>query len=99
MERNGKAGFFPRTYVENIEQSTLPALLERFRPLRCVYHSFCAVKAKALYSYTGNSAEELPFSEGDEVNIVDRSDSNWWKAEQDGVVFIVPAGYLEVAEG
>ncbi|KAI0933423.1 hypothetical protein AcV5_005570 [Taiwanofungus camphoratus] len=76
VERNGKAGFFPRTYVENIEQ----------------------IKAKALYSYTGNSAEELPFSEGDEVNIVDRSDSNWWKAEQDGVVFIVPAGYLEVAE-
>ncbi|CCM04566.1 uncharacterized protein FIBRA_06747 [Fibroporia radiculosa] len=74
--QDGKSGFFPKTYVEKIEQ----------------------VRAKALYSYTGNSPDELPFSEGDELYIVDRSDVDWWKAEQDGVVFIVPAGYLEVLE-
>ncbi|KAH9842454.1 uncharacterized protein C8Q71DRAFT_732931 [Rhodofomes roseus] len=72
--RDGKAGFFPKTYVERIE----------------------AVKARALYSYEGNSPEELPFSEGDELTIVDRSEADWWKAEREGVVFIVPAGYLEL---
>jgi len=77
LVRDGRAGFFPRTYVERIEE----------------------VKARALYSYTGNSPDELPFSEGDELSIVDRSDADWWKAEQGGVVFIVPAGYLEVMEG
>lgn len=57
---------------------------------------FVAVKARALYSYEGNSPDELPFSEGDELTIVDRSETDWWKAEREGVVFIVPAGYLEI---
>jgi actin cytoskeleton-regulatory complex protein PAN1 len=53
-------------------------------------------RAKALYSYVGENAEELPFTEGDTLSIVDRSDGDWWKAEKDGVVFIVPAAYLEL---
>lgn len=55
--------------------------------------------ARALYSYEGSNADELPFAEGDELTIVDRSDADWWKAEQSGVIFIVPAAYLEVVEG
>jgi hypothetical protein len=57
------------------------------------------VQAKALYSYVGGSAEELPFSEGDVLSIVDRSEGDWWKADKGGVVFIVPAAYLEVLDG
>ncbi|EGO21969.1 hypothetical protein SERLADRAFT_417338 [Serpula lacrymans var. lacrymans S7.9] len=56
-------------------------------------------KAKALYSYAGGNADELPFAEGDELSIVDKSETDWWKAEQGGVVFIVPAAYLEIVEG
>jgi hypothetical protein len=73
----GKAGFFPKTYVQDLE----------------------AVKARGLYDYPGGSADELPFSEGEEISIVDRSDSDWYKAEKDGVIFIVPAAYLEITEG
>ncbi|KZT11160.1 uncharacterized protein LAESUDRAFT_754850 [Laetiporus sulphureus 93-53] len=76
LVRDGKAGFFPKTYVERVQQA----------------------KGKALYSYEGNSSDELPFSEGDELTIVDHSETDWWKAEQGGVVFIVPAGYLELLE-
>lgn len=61
--------------------------------------SQASVKAKALYAYEGSNADELPFSEGDELNIIDRSDPDWWKAEQGGVVFIVPAAYLEAIDG
>ncbi|KAJ4490290.1 hypothetical protein J3R30DRAFT_3278216 [Lentinula aciculospora] len=56
------------------------------------------VKAKALYSYTGENSDELSMAEGDEVTIIDQSEDEWWKAEQGGVVFIVPAGYLEVVQ-
>jgi hypothetical protein len=49
-----------------------------------------------LYDYPGGSADELPFSEGDEISVIDRSDGDWYKAEKDGVIFIVPAAYLEV---
>lgn len=57
-----------------------------------------AVRAIALYPYTGNNPDELPFAEGDKLTVIDRSDADWWKVEQDGLVFIVPAGYVELAE-
>lgn len=56
-------------------------------------------KATAVYSYAGGNADELPFTEGDELSIIDKGDVDWWKAEQGGVIFIVPAAYLEVVEG
>lgn len=56
------------------------------------------VKANALYSYAGGNADELPFAEGDELSIIDRGEADWWKAERDGIVFIVPAAYLEIVE-
>jgi len=74
---NGKAGFFPKTYVQAFETA----------------------KAKSLYDYQGGSADDLPFSEGDIISVVDRSDGDWYKAEKDGVIFIVPAAYLEIVEG
>ncbi|KAL4254402.1 Actin cytoskeleton-regulatory complex protein PAN1 [Abortiporus biennis] len=75
--RDGKSGFFPKTYVEKI----------------------VSVSAKALYTYTGTNPDELSFEEGDDLSIVDRTDTDWWKAEKDGSVFIVPAAYLEIVEG
>ncbi|OBZ75962.1 Actin cytoskeleton-regulatory complex protein pan1 [Grifola frondosa] len=74
--RNAKSGFFPKTYVQEVEQT----------------------KARALYDYQGSSPDELSFAEDDKLAIIDRTDADWWKAERDGVVFIVPAAYLEVVE-
>ncbi|KAF7359085.1 Actin cytoskeleton-regulatory complex protein [Mycena sanguinolenta] len=54
--------------------------------------------AKAVYDYTASNSDELSFSSGETLSIVDMSEEEWWKAERDGAVFIVPAGYLEVAE-
>ena len=56
-------------------------------------------KAKAIYAYASDKSDELTFAEGDILSIVDMSEEEWWKAEQGGVVFIVPAAYLEVVEG
>nr|VWP01440.1 NAD-dependent protein deacylase (EC (Regulatory protein SIR2 homolog) [Ganoderma boninense] len=59
---------------------------------------FTPVIAQALYDYAGSNADELPFAEGDRLTIVERSDADWWKAEQGGIVFIVPAAYLALAD-
>ncbi|KAI0294656.1 hypothetical protein B0F90DRAFT_1755296 [Multifurca ochricompacta] len=72
----GKAGFFPKTYVQVFE----------------------AVKARGQYDYPGGSADELSFFEGDIISVVDRSDNDWYKAEKEGVIFIVPAAYLDIVE-
>ena len=61
--------------------------------------TFAAVKATALYPYAGSNPDELPFAEGDALTVIDRSDADWWRVEQDGLVFIIPAGYVELAEG
>jgi hypothetical protein len=57
-----------------------------------------AAQAVAKYAYTGNSDEELPFAEGDVLTIVDQSDADWYKAEKGGVIFIVPAAYVDLSE-
>ena len=92
--RNKKSGFFPQTYVElvqtgaNILMDNIPCLI-----------IFSVAEAIALYPYTGNNPDELPFAEGDTLTTIDRSDADWWKVEKDGLVFIVPAGYVELLEG
>ena len=57
------------------------------------------MQARAIYSYTGGNEDELPFAEGDMLTIVDRSENDWWKTEKDGIIFIVPAAYVELVEG
>ena len=73
------------------QASTVIIILIRF-----FFTYFFAVKAKGLYDYPGGSADELPFSEGAVLSVVDRSDPDWYKAEKDGAIFIVPAAYLEI---
>ena len=85
----------------------LPSDLRRARPDGYEYSTSdldhiltpAAVRATALYPYTGNNPDELPFAEGDTLAVIDHSDADWWKVEQDGLVFIVPAGYVGLAEG
>lgn len=65
------------------------------------WRRFClsVIQATALYTYVGGSDEELPFSESDVLSIVDTPEGDWWKADKGGVVFLVPAAYLEVVDG
>ncbi|KAI5983193.1 hypothetical protein EDD15DRAFT_2179510, partial [Pisolithus albus] len=49
------------------------------------------VQATAVYSYEGSSPGELSFAEGNALTIVDRLESDWGRAEWDGVVCAMPA--------
>lgn len=57
------------------------------------------VKAKAVYEYASGNPDEMSFGEGEVLQIVDREDEAWWKAEKGGMVYIVPKDYLEVEDG
>ena len=93
VSNTSKSGLFPKTYVEVVERSMSTYYL-------CLPESDPpSGKAKAIYAYESNNSDELTFAEGDILSIVDVSEEEWWKAEQGGVVFIVPAAYLEVVEG
>ena len=56
-------------------------------------------KAKALYAYAGQSAEELSVVQGDVVEVMDKPDPLWWRARDvHGNSGMIPATYLEELE-
>lgn len=53
--------------------------------------------ARALYDFEGSSPEELNFSAGQELSVVDDEDQNWWKViDEDRRILIVPSTYVEL---
>ncbi len=51
---------------------------------------------KALYDYKSQRNDELSFSEGDLIYILDMtSDPNWFKAKTNNRIGLVPANYIE----
>ncbi|KAH8829709.1 hypothetical protein DL96DRAFT_1669029 [Flagelloscypha sp. PMI_526] len=54
--------------------------------------------ATAVYTYNASDADEMSFEEGQSVTIIESADDEWWKAESDGSVLIVPAAYLEFSD-
>lgn len=52
--------------------------------------------ATALYDYAGQSADDLPFSAGAIITILDQSDpSGWWKGSLDGVEGYFPSNFVQ----
>ncbi|CAG2184295.1 unnamed protein product, partial [Oppiella nova] len=50
---------------------------------------------RAIYGYTATSEEEMSFSEGDILKLLNKSDDGWWTAEKDGVVGHFPSMLVE----
>lgn len=49
---------------------------------------------KALYDYTAQNNDELTFTEGDIIYVIDMiSNKNWWKAKCNDRVGLVPYNY------
>jgi hypothetical protein len=95
---DGRSGFFPKTYVQVVQPGTCTTHASSLQS-SADFHFGLSVTAKAIYGYTGTNADELSFAEGDDISVIDTRDADWWKAEHNGAVFIVPASYVEVIEG
>uniref|UniRef100_A0A3B3ICM7 SH3 domain-containing protein n=1 Tax=Oryzias latipes TaxID=8090 RepID=A0A3B3ICM7_ORYLA len=39
----------------------------------------------AMYDYTAANKDEMSFSKGQLINVLDKNDPDWWKGEVDGV--------------
>lgn len=57
-----------------------------------------APKAVALYSFSGEEADDLPFRKGDVITILKKSESqnDWWTGRVNGREGIFPANYVEL---
>lgn len=55
-----------------------------------------AVQVKAMYDFTAEEEDELGFSVGDIIEVLDRSDTSWWKGRLRGKSGLFPANYTSL---
>jgi hypothetical protein len=54
-----------------------------------------ALIVKALFDHEGEDEDELTFSTGDVIEVIDQSDEGWWRGRFNGAEGLFPANYVE----
>ncbi|KAM9861208.1 intersectin-2b isoform 2-T2 [Aulostomus maculatus] len=50
----------------------------------------------AIYDYAAANKDELSFSKGQLINVLDKNDPDWWKGEVSGVIGLFPTNYVQM---
>lgn len=51
---------------------------------------------RALFDFSGNDTEDLPFRKGDILRVLDKPEEQWWNAgNQEGRTGMIPVNYVE----
>ncbi|KAM8786092.1 intersectin-2 isoform 2-T3 [Rhynchonycteris naso] len=79
-------GWFPASHVKLLGPST-----ERTTP---AFHPVCQVIA--MYDYVANNEDELNFSKGQLINVLNKDDPDWWQGEINGVTGLFPSNYVKM---
>lgn len=53
------------------------------------------MEAKALYDFSGQTAEELSFRKGETLKITGKDDDSWLRAELNGAEGVIPGNYVD----
>ncbi|XP_036079855.1 intersectin-2 isoform X2 [Rousettus aegyptiacus] len=79
-------GWFPASHVKLLGPSS-----ERTTP---AFHPVCQVIA--MYDYVANNEDELNFSKGQFINVLNKDDPDWWQGEINGVTGLFPSNYVKM---
>ncbi|XP_054332522.1 intersectin-2 isoform X4 [Pongo pygmaeus] len=79
-------GWFPASHVKLLGPSS-----ERATP---AFHPVCQVIA--MYDYAANNEDELSFSKGQLINVMNKDDPDWWQGEINGVAGLFPSNYVKM---
>ncbi|XP_060226727.1 intersectin-1 isoform X3 [Meriones unguiculatus] len=86
-------GWFPANYVKLLSPGTskiTPTELPKCAALPAV----CQVIG--MYDYTAQNDDELAFSKGQIINVLNKEDPDWWKGEVNGQVGLFPSNYVKL---
>ncbi|XP_059501402.1 intersectin-2-like isoform X2 [Stegostoma tigrinum] len=50
----------------------------------------------AIYDYTAVNEDELSFSKGQFINVLNRDDPDWWQGEMNGINGLFPSNYVKI---
>ncbi|KAM8826443.1 intersectin-2a isoform 1-T1 [Synchiropus picturatus] len=50
----------------------------------------------AMYDYTAANQDELSFSKGQLISVLDKTNADWWKGETNGLTGLLPTNYVKM---
>nr|XP_006816978.1 PREDICTED: uncharacterized protein LOC102800513 [Saccoglossus kowalevskii] len=92
LEKNGLSGWLPQSYIE---EWTLDSDLQEIKNDGHSDDFEEGVEYKAVYSYHGNSNNELSFSSGDIIIVLEECDNGWWRGNHDNTQGWFPGSYVQ----
>uniref|UniRef100_A0A671WT35 Intersectin 2a n=1 Tax=Sparus aurata TaxID=8175 RepID=A0A671WT35_SPAAU len=82
-------GWFHSSHVKLLGPSN-----EVIYPILASDPSVCQVIA--MYDYTAANRDELSFSKGQLISILDKTNPDWWKGDANGVTGLLPTNYVKM---
>nr|XP_013996461.1 unnamed protein product [Salmo salar] len=70
--------------------------LKKVQEQRKTLRSPMGIQVIAIYDYEAADEDELSFSEGQLINVLDKVDPGWWEGELNGVTGLFPANYVKI---
>ncbi|XP_031220258.1 intersectin-1 isoform X2 [Mastomys coucha] len=86
-------GWFPANYVKLLSPGT-SKITPTELPKTAAQPAVCQVIG--MYDYTAQNDDELAFSKGQVINVLNKDDPDWWKGEVSGQVGLFPSNYVKL---
>ncbi|XP_075053310.1 intersectin-1 isoform X2 [Mixophyes fleayi] len=86
-------GWFPANYVKLLSPGTNKSTPTE-PPKPAVLPPTCQVIG--MYDYIAQNDDELAFSKGQVLNVLNKEDPDWWKGELNGQVGLFPSNYVKL---
>nr|XP_023404209.1 intersectin-1 isoform X3 [Loxodonta africana] len=86
-------GWFPANYVKLLSPGT-SKITPTEPPKSTALTAVCQVIG--MYDYTAQNDDELAFSKGQIINVLNKEDPDWWKGEVSGQVGLFPSNYVKL---
>ncbi|NWQ70061.1 ITSN1 protein, partial [Neopipo cinnamomea] len=85
-------GWFPANYVKLLSPGTSKSTPTELP--KAAVPAVCQVIG--MYDYTAQNDDELAFSKGQIITVLNREDPDWWKGEVNGHVGLFPSNYVKL---
>uniref|UniRef100_A0A8C8TMU0 Intersectin-1 n=1 Tax=Peromyscus maniculatus bairdii TaxID=230844 RepID=A0A8C8TMU0_PERMB len=87
-------GWFPANYVKLLSPGASKSTPTELPKSAAALPAVCQVIG--MYDYTAQNDDELAFSKGQIINVLNKEDPDWWRGEVSGQVGLFPSNYVKL---